>query len=36
MVDLRTSGRILKRVKRFEELTDLSHDLHSWKMFSCI
>ena len=29
MVDLRSSGRIFKQVKRFAVLTDLSHDLHA-------
>ena len=28
MVDLRSSGRIFKQVKRSGSLTDLSHDLH--------
>ena len=29
MVDLRSSGRIFKQVRRSELLTDLSHDLHA-------
>ena len=29
MVDLRSSGRIFKQVKRSGLLTDLSHDLHA-------
>ena len=29
MVDLRSSGRIFKQVKRSRLLTDLSHDLHA-------
>ena len=29
MIDLRSSGRIFKRVKRSGLLTDLSHDLHA-------
>ena len=28
MLDLRSSGRIFKQVKRSGVLTDLSHDLH--------
>ena len=40
MVDLRSSGRIFKQVKRSGLLTDLSHetlhaDAHA-EMFSCI
>ena len=36
MVDLRSSGRIFKQVKRSGLLTDLSHDLHAAEIFSCI
>ena len=31
MVDLSSSGRIFKQVKRSEVLTDLSHNLHAWE-----
>ena len=36
MVDLRSSGRIFKQVKRSGLLTDLSHDCTHAEMFSCI